>query len=229
MIPLKDDNPTRGVPWVTALLIVLNVAVFIMEWRMAPGELQAFISSWAFTPADFLAAPTAPHRIATVFSAMFMHAGPIHVGGNMLYLWIFGNNIEDRIGALPFLAFYLTTGVAATAAQTLSAPASTVPLVGASGAVAGVLAAYILLYPRADVLTVIPIFFFIEIARIPAYLVIGFWFLLQLANGLVTFGAETVQSGGTAWFAHIGGFAAGLLLIAPVALFGKKDEKRSDR
>jgi membrane associated rhomboid family serine protease len=159
---------------------------------------------------------------------MFLHAGWLHVIGNMLYLWIFGNNVEDRFGPARFTLFYLVCGMAASAAQMLAAPATTLPNLGASGAVAGVLAAYALLYPGAAVLTIIPVFVFIEVARVPAYLVIGFWFVLQLGNGLATLGASATQSGGVAWFAHIGGFAAGLLLTLPAAIISRRRPPRSN-
>jgi membrane associated rhomboid family serine protease len=215
VIPLRDDNPTRRLPWMTILLIAVNVAAFAYEWMLTQPGLDAFLRTWAYVPARYLADPFAPGQIATLFAAMFLHAGPVHILGNMLYLWIFGNNVEDRLGPWLYVAFYLTCGLAATAAQTLVGPDVTIPTLGASGAVAGVLGAYALLYPRAGVVTIIPIFFFFEIARVPALFVIGFWFVLQLANGLASFGPETLQSGGVAWFAHIGGFVAGLLLIIP--------------
>lgn len=218
MIPIRDENPTRRTPWVTIAFIAANIAVFVYQTTLEPAALQAFWMQWAFIPARFLADPFAPAQIATVFSAMFMHAGWIHIGGNMLYLWIFGNNIEDRFGHLGFAAFYLISGIAATIAQAMVDPASTLPNLGASGAVAGVLGAYILLFPGAAVLTVIPIFIFIEVARVPAYLVIGFWFVLQLGNGLASLGADMTANGGVAWFAHIGGFVAGLLLALPAAI-----------
>jgi membrane associated rhomboid family serine protease len=140
----------------------------------------------------------------------------------MLYLWIFGNNIEDRFGHLGFVAFYFVSGIAATLAQLAVAPTSTLPNLGASGAIAGVLGAYIVLFPGASVLTIIPIFIFIEIARVPAYLVIGFWFILQLGSGLAALGPELASSGGVAWFAHIGGFVTGLVLALPAALAARR-------
>ena len=200
------------------MLIAANVAVFAYELTLDPGALEAFWSHWALVPARFLADPLAPRELATAVTSMFMHAGWVHIIGNMLYLWIFGNNIEDRLGPLGFGAFYLATGVTAAVVQALSAPASTLPLVGASGAVAGVLGAYLLLYPGATVITVIPVFVFIQVARLPAYLVIGFWFVLQLGSGLASLGAGAAEAGGVAWFAHIGGFVAGLALAIPAAL-----------
>jgi membrane associated rhomboid family serine protease len=181
LIPLRDENPTRTLPWVTFAIAVANVAVFAYEWVLPPEALDAFIQTYAFVPSRFLASPLSPAQLLTVFTAMFMHAGPIHLGGNMLYLWIFGNNIEDRLGHGRFVLFYLACGIAATAAQTAAGPGSSIPTLGASGAVAGVLGAYAWLFPRANVITLIPLFFFFEIARVPALLVIGLWFVLQLA------------------------------------------------
>lgn len=226
MIPIRDENPTRRIPWVTLLFIAANIAVFVYELSLDPAALEAFWTRWAFVPGRFAADPLALDQLATVVTAMFMHAGWVHVGGNMLYLWIFGNNIEDRLGPLGFAAFYAVCGAAATAAQYLADPTSMVPVLGASGAVAGVLGAYILLFPGASVVTLIPVFVFIEVARVPAYLVIGFWFILQLGNGLVSLGADGAATGGVAYFAHVGGFLAGLLLALPV-WFATRSRRRS--
>ncbi len=205
-------------PWVTLALIALNVAMFVYESTLDQSALESLWMQWAFVPARFLANPLAPAELTTIFTAMFMHAGWVHIGGNMLYLWIFGNNIEDRLGRFRYLAFYLACGIVATLAQMLVDPSSTLPNLGASGAIAGVLGAYILLFPRASVVTIIPVFIFIEVARLPAYLVIGFWFVLQLGSGLAALGSSAASSGGVAFFAHIGGFLAGLVLALPAAL-----------
>lgn len=218
MIPLRDYNPTRRVPWMTVAIILANAAVFAVELSVPRDALPAFMVSNAFVPAHFLASPFSPSQWLTVFAAMFMHAGWLHIGGNMLYLWIFGNNIEDRLGPLPFLGFYLTAGIAATAAQTLASSTSAMPILGASGAIAGVLGAYLVLFPGAVVLTLVPVIFFLEIARLPAFVVIGFWFVLQLANGALSLDPGVSASGGVAWFAHIGGFVAGLVLVAPLVI-----------
>ncbi len=212
MIPIKDDNPTNRFPVVTVALMLINIAVFLYELSLGQAEFARFISEWSVVPARLLANPLSPRELATVFTSMFMHAGWLHVGGNMLYLWIFGNNVEDRLGKLGFIGFYLVSGVVATAAQIAAGGALDIPTLGASGAIAGVLAAYAVLFPGAAVLTLIPIFFFIEVARIPAVFVIGFWFLLQLGNGFASLGPETAQTGGVAWFAHLGGFGAGLMI-----------------
>ncbi len=229
MIPLRDDNPTRRFPIVTVLLVVANVLVFVWESTLSPAQLQALANTWAVVPSRLLADPFSPREAATVVAAMFLHGGWLHVLGNMLYLWIFGNNIEDRLGHVGFVGFYLASGVAATAAQVAMAPATDVPLLGASGAVAGVLGAYALLYPGAAVLTLIPIFFFFEIARLPALLVIGVWFLVQLGNGLGSLSPEFAQTGGVAWFAHIGGFLAGLTLILPAWAYDRSKKRNRGR
>ncbi|HSQ21388.1 MAG TPA: rhomboid family intramembrane serine protease [Coriobacteriia bacterium] len=226
MIPIRDENPTRRLPWLTILLIGANIAVFVYELSLGPDALQAFWTRWAIVPARFLADPFSPAELATIVTAMFMHAGWVHLIGNMLYLWIFGNNIEDRFGPLGFAVFYLASGIAASAAQMLATPASTVPNLGASGAVAGVLGAYLLLYPGASVITIIPIFVFIEVARVPAYLVIGFWFILQLGTGLASLATTAPDAGGVAYFAHVGGFVAGLLMAAPVAIASRTRRRR---
>jgi len=227
VIPIRDENPTRRVPWVTIAIIAINIAVFVYELSLGPTALEAFWMRWAFVPARFAANPFSPAEIATIVTAMFMHAGWVHVGGNLLYLWIFGNNIEDRFGPVGFTAFYLASGIVAAVAQMLAVPGSTVPTLGASGAVAGVLGAYILLFPGASVVTIIPVFVFIEVARVPAYLVIGFWFVLQLGSGLASLGAETATSGGVAWFAHIGGFVTGLVLALPAAIAARPRRGRA--
>jgi membrane associated rhomboid family serine protease len=175
-----------------------------------------FLMQYALIPAELLGGvdlpPTTPIPIwLTLLSSMFMHGGVLHVLGNMLYLWIFGDNVEDAMGPIRFLLFYLLCGAVASAAQIAIAPGSSVPLIGASGAIAGVLAAYFMLYPYAKVLTVIPIFFFLRLIAVPAVFLLGFWFILQVISGAGSLGS----SGGVAWFAHIGGFVAGLVLVFP--------------
>ena len=226
MIPIKDENPTRRTPWVTLLIIAINVAAFIYSSTLDTAALEALWMRWAFVPARFFGDPLSPGQIATIFTAMFLHGGWLHLGGNLLYLWIFGNNIEDRFGHVGFVAFYLVSGIAATAAQGFLNAGSTLPMLGASGAVAGVLGAYLLLFPGAAVLTVIPIFVFIEIARVPAYLVIGFWFVLQLFNGIASLGPAAASTGGVAYFAHIGGFAAGFVLALPAGIAARRKRRR---
>ena len=221
MIPLYDDLPTRRFPWVTVTLIVANVLVFVYELLLnggAGGGLDLFFFRAGFLPyelthfTDLPPANLVPPPF-TVFTSMFVHAGWMHIIGNMLFLWIFGNNVEDAMGRFRFLTFYLICGLAAAAAQTAIRPDSTVPNIGASGAIAGVLGAYILLYPGARILTLVPVLiFFMPIIMLPAWIVIAAWFVVQLFQGLLSLGAAA--SGGVAFFAHVGGFVAGLLLVS---------------
>jgi len=202
MIPIGDDNSSiRYVPVVTYLLIALNGVVFLLE--LSGGE--SFIMEWAYIPSRFLAAPLS--NLPTLLTAMFMHGGWAHLIGNMLYLWIFGDNVEDALGRLKYLPFYLLSGLAATGAQTLFNPASTVPNVGASGAIAGVLGAYILLWPKSHIKVLLGR----SMTEMPALLVIGFWFVLQFFSSLSGW-SSTEDTGGVAYMAHIGGFLAGLLM-----------------
>ncbi len=224
MIPLKDDIPTRSFPLVTIGLIVANALVFLYQVLLSlPGGREAFPAAQAFV-LEFGLIPCrlsgscglpvelgAPAPFLTVFTSMFLHGGLFHVGGNMLYLWIFGNNVEDSMGRGRFVVFYLLSGLVAAVAQVLANPGSRVPMIGASGAVSGVLGAYILLYPHARVLTLVFFGIFWSFVRIPAVIVLGFWIVVQFLNGLVTFTVS--QEGGVAWFAHIGGFLTGLVLI----------------
>jgi len=228
MIPLHDDNPTRRTPWLTLLFIIVNSVVFMLEARMGAAELNEFLMRFAFVPQRFFEAPLAPDQLTTIGVSMFLHGGWLHLIGNMLFLWIFGNNIEDRLGPVGFGLFYFACGIAAALAQAFAAPAATIPMVGASGAIAGVLAAYLLLYPRARVVTVIPIFFYIEVAALPAAFVIGFWFVLQLAQGVGSLGAVGAE-GGVAWWAHVGGFVAGLIAILPAVVADRWSSRRTAR
>jgi membrane associated rhomboid family serine protease len=221
VFPLRDENPTSTTTWMTWLLVGTNLAAFGYEvfvlMTQGPAAFEVFVRAWAFDPARFAAQPGSPMVWATLLTSMFLHANLLHVGGNMLYLWIFGNNIEDRLGPFGFLAFYVVCGLAATGAQTLATGLVDVVNLGASGAIAGVLGAYLLLYPRARVQTAIFIVFFFEIALLPAWVLILLWFALQVASGLATFGTAA-SAGGVAYFAHVGGFVAGLALILPVWL-----------
>ena len=215
MIPLRDDNPRRTVPYVNYLLIALNVLAFLWELSLGP-RLDEAIFSVAFIPARFWLPGNWTADLFTIVVSMFLHGGLLHIGSNMLYLWIFGDNVEDRIGHGRYLIFYLACGFIATFAHAFFGAASRIPAVGASGAIAGVLGAYLVLYPRARVTTVIPIFFFITVREIPAIFILGFWFVLQLFSGVGSLGVPDAQNmGGVAYFAHIGGFVAGVLLIAP--------------
>jgi rhomboid family protein len=203
MFPVSDDDSQRRTtPVVTFVLIGLNILVFLVE--LSGGD--QFITEWAFVPERFSEHPAA--NIATVFSAMFMHGGWLHLGGNMLFLWIFGDNVEDRLGHGKFLAFYLLAGIAATFSQYAIAPESGVPNVGASGAIAGVLGAYILMFPQARVNVLLGR----QIVAMPAFAVLGLWIVLQLVSGVGTIAYTDESAGGVAYMAHIGGFGAGLLM-----------------
>jgi len=203
MLPIGDDNTGRRItPIVTYILIALNVVFFLVE--MNGGE--AFIQRWAFVPRRFLADPAGD--FATLFTAMFMHAGWLHLLGNMLYLWIFGDNVEDRFGHAKFVIFYLVCGIAATFAQLAFSADSAVPNLGASGAVAGVLGAYLLLYPRGRVHVMMGR----GVVPAPALMVIGLWFVLQLFSGIGSVASNVDEGGGVAYMAHVGGFVMGFLL-----------------
>jgi len=216
LLPLKDDNPTRITPYVTYVFIGLNLLGFFMELQ-APSALaqRKLVLAMGAIPARFL------HDVVfrdyflpvwlTLFTSLFLHAGWLHLGSNMLYLWIFGNNVEEYLGHGRFIIFYLLSGAAATWGHILVNPSSVTPLIGASGAIAGVLGAYIVLYPRHQVRCLLFIFIIVQVIKLPAVWVLGFWFVIQLFQGTMSLGAAT--SGSVAWFAHIGGFGAGLLLI----------------
>jgi membrane associated rhomboid family serine protease len=227
MIPLKDDVPSRSVPVVTIALIALNVLAFFYQFSLGfdAGEGsatagEAFVYEFGAIPCRLTGSCAAPGEFpnpaVTVLTSMFLHGGLLHIAGNMLYLWIFGDNVDDTLGHVRFLFFYLLSGVGAAAAQTLVSPASTVPMIGASGAISGVLGAYILLFPYASILTLVTFGFFIRFIHIPALVVLGFWIVLQFLYGTITFSASAMgrsDQGGVAWFAHIGGFVAGILLL----------------
>ena len=222
MFPLRDNIPTLRFPVVTVTLIALNAVVyFVLQdgvLGLPEGGGDWPVNTYAEIPCEVTGtdpcatAPGGPSTAVTVFTAMFMHGSILHLGGNMLFLWIFGNNIEDSMGPVKFLAFYLLGGIAATALQIAIDPGSDIPTLGASGAVAGVLGGYLLLFPRARVLTVIFIVFFFTIVELPALAILGFWFVQQVLFGY--FDLNTAgEEGGVAYFAHIGGFAFGLLAI----------------
>jgi len=215
MLPLRDVNPTRNFPIMTIILIAINVLVFIYELILGP-QVEGFVQSWAIIPYEITHGVDLPPAsiqpiYLTLLTAMFLHGGIVHIAGNMLFLWIFGNNIEDAMGSLRFLVFYLLCGLAAAFAQIAVGPNSEIPNIGASGAIAGVLGAYLLLFPHAEVQTLVFLGFFVRLVRLPALLFLGLWFVLQLFSGVAGLGMEA--TGGVAWFAHIGGFIAGLVLI----------------
>jgi membrane associated rhomboid family serine protease len=243
VIPLKDNIPTDRTPFVTIAFIVINVFVYfvlqkggifngpsdevVIHYGAIPYELthlgkecDAVFGPGGVAQSGILCEGIDPVRVVdtpptliTIFTSMFMHGGLLHLGGNMLFLWIFGNNVEDAMGHVKFVIFYLLGGIAALLGQTLIGPNAVVPTVGASGAIAAVLGGYILLYPRARVVTVVIIIFFFTILELPAMLVLGIWFLLQVASGYFDLVQPTGGGGGVAYFAHIGGFVFGLLAI----------------
>ncbi|MGH8121103.1 MAG: rhomboid family intramembrane serine protease [Gammaproteobacteria bacterium] len=215
MIPLHDDNPTEIAPVVTIAVIVICVLLFLWQSSLGGQGFQAAVFSLGVIPAVLLDRAHLPPELAlvppylTVLTSIFLHGGFMHLAGNMLYLWIFGNNVEDAMGHMRFVFFYLLCGVAAVAGQVLQNPASEIPMIGASGAISGVLGAYLLLYPHARVLVLIPFGFYTRMIYLPAGWVLGLWFVLQVLSSL----AADPNSPGVAWFAHIGGFLAGMALI----------------
>lgn len=217
MIPIGDSVRTRTFPYVNIALIIANCLVFFYEVGFA-GNISKLFFDWAVVPAeltDYLGNP-GDHSLRVLFTpitAMFLHGGWFHIGGNMIFLWVFGDNVEDALGHVRYLVFYFVCGIAAAAAQVWVDPDSAMPMVGASGAIAGVLGAYLLLYPRATIATLIMPFVFWT-AYVPAFLLIGFWFFIQVFNGVASIGYAVGASEGVAWWAHVGGFAAGFLLLS---------------
>ncbi len=216
MFPIRDHNPSRTTPVVTLALIAANVVVFLATSGLVNDP--RFLADWALIPAL--------SRPETFVTSQFLHGGPLHLAGNMLFLWVFGDNLEDRMGRLPFLGFYLLSGIAAAIAQALPDPGSTIPMVGASGAIAGVMGGYLLLFPRAriDIMVILIVFF--RIIPVPAWLVLAVWFGLQILSGVNT----PVDTGGVAYLAHAGGFAAGLVMALPlwIRLGGPSFWRRAD-
>ncbi|HPE25241.1 rhomboid family intramembrane serine protease [Albidovulum sp.] len=212
MFPIRDHNPSGSTPWVTWALILSNALVFLIELGVAgnPGAEAQFLRDWALFPA----AVTQGGEFGGILSSMFLHAGFMHLAGNMLFLWIFGDNLEDALGHAGFLFVYLASGVAAALAQIAADPMSMIPTVGASGAIGGVMGGYVLLYPRArvDVLLIFIVFF--RVIAVPAWLMLGLWFAMQVFAGLGT----PSDGGGVAYWAHVGGFAAGLVMTLPAWL-----------
>lgn len=213
MIPLKDTIPSRTFPFVNYLLIGINFLCFFYQLSLGP-YMQHFISIWGVVP---LRVTTLHGDFVQIFSpfitSMFLHGGWLHVLGNMLYLYIFGDNVEDRLGHIRYLLFYLLCGISASIAQVLAAPYARVPMVGASGAIAGVMGAYFCMFPYSRIVTLVFVFFFIEFIEIPAFFFLLFWFILQFLNGTLSFSTSNAAAGGVAWWAHIGGFVAGILLL----------------
>jgi membrane associated rhomboid family serine protease len=216
MIPLRDTIPSHSFPATTVLFIALNVLAFLYELSLGRA-LDAFVMQYGAVPLRFILAGrmeevSTVERFLPLFTSMFLHGGWLHLGGNMLYLWVFGDNVEDRLGHVGFLLFYLACGLAAALTQIYIHPTSKVPMVGASGAVAGVLGAYLILFSHSRVLALIPILFFFQVVELPALLFLIFWFLMQFLNGAVAITAAPYSTGGVAWWAHIGGFVSGMAL-----------------
>ena len=212
MLPLKDLNPTRRTPFITYTLVAINVAVFLWEQSFSVAELQDIFLRLSVVPASVVQNPFALETFLDMVRSMFLHGGWAHLLGNMLYLWLFGDNIEDRLGVILYLAIYFVSGIAASIAQILIDPNSPIPLIGASGAIAGVLGGYLVLFPGVRVRGIVPLGRISRLAEWPAWSVLGLWFVIQFLNGALSLGVEVGVTGGIAFFAHIGGFIAGLIL-----------------
>ncbi|CAA9557248.1 MAG: Rhomboid family protein [uncultured Thermomicrobiales bacterium] len=230
MIPIGDyAGQRRSFPFVTYALIAINVLVFLYQVSLPEAQLVRFFSQWGLVPREITQGVDAPPTIelpiyATFLSSIFMHGGWLHLGGNMLFLWVFGDNVEDAFGHLKYLLFYLLCGVGASLAQIAINTGSTIPNVGASGAIAGVMGAYLVMFPGATVRTLVTIVFFITVTYLPAVLVIGLWFVLQLISGIGSLGVRTQQTGGVAFWAHIGGLVVGAVLAF---FFRRRDYRAS--
>ena len=219
MIPIRDDTPRFSTPYVSYFLIALNTLVFLFELALGPETRNEFMFQFGVMPAHItgllsgMSRVSAPAALLPVFTSMFLHASWLHLIANMWVLWIFGDNIEDYLGHFRYILFYLFSGIAAAVTHTILNAGSRVPSVGASGAIAGVMGAYFLLYPRARVLTLVPLLFFFTFWWLPAWIVLGYWFLVQFLSGTATAIAYSQSSGGIAFWAHVGGFVAGMVLI----------------
>lgn len=227
MIPLRDENPSGTVPTITVGLIVLNAVCFGYQVFLG-SDLGPFLFEWGFIPARLSMARVGAEPLTgpavTLLSSMFLHGGVMHLAGNMWYLWLFGDNVEDRLGKVRFLFFYLLGGVAAALIHYVASAQSRVPTIGASGAIAAVLGAYAVTYPRARVLTLIPFFPFVQVVALPALVVLGLWFVFQFFSGTLSL-AWSQATGGVAWWAHIGGFLFGMVAIR--FLGGRRHERSS--
>jgi membrane associated rhomboid family serine protease len=210
MIPLRDSPPTRSFPAINWLIIITNLLIFIYETTLTPGQLDRLVMTYGTVPARVLAGH--PQALLTLFTSMFLHGGWLHVIGNLWVLYIFGDNVEDVMGSGRYLLFYLVSGIVAGLTQILIGPTSRIPAIGASGAIAGVLGAYLMLFPGSRVTTLVPVFFLPWFIEIPAIIFLGFWFILQFFNGLLALEVTTAL-GGIAYWAHIGGFLFGLVAV----------------
>ncbi|MCX8057619.1 MAG: rhomboid family intramembrane serine protease [Ignavibacteria bacterium] len=236
MIPLKDDIPSRSYPIVNVTLIVINVIAFFFELSLG-DKLEPFLKQYGVIPIKYFYSGirledgsvilfSLEEKIIPLFTSMFLHGGWLHLISNMLYLWIFGDNVEDRMGHFRYILFYILCGLAAAGAHIITNPESDIPTIGASGAIAGVLGGYMLLYPYARVVVVIPILFFWDIIKLPALLVLGFWFVTQIFQGTLALAVESSATGGVAWWAHIGGFVFGMFAVH---IFKKQSRKPTYR
>jgi membrane associated rhomboid family serine protease len=205
MIPLRDSQPSSSFPFVTVMLIALNVAVFLYQISLDAWQLNNFISRYAVVPDRF--------QVTDLLTSMFLHGGWMHLIGNMWFLWIFGDNIEDILGHGKYLIFYIGCGIAAALVHALLNPYSRLPTVGASGAIAGVMGAYLVKFPHSRILTLVPIIIFFTTLEIPAFLMLLYWFFIQIFSGIGSVGYSQVSRGGVAWFAHVGGFVAGVVFV----------------
>jgi membrane associated rhomboid family serine protease len=236
VVPLRDDNPTRITPYVTYGLIAINILVFLYQLTLSssndPKLLSSFFEVWAVIPRQLTASfngipsPDPIPEIFTLISSQFLHGGFLHLAGNMLFLWIFGNNVEDKLGHIKFIIFYIVCGILAALSQWWFAMGSPIPSLGASGAIAGVMGAYILRFPKAEVLTLVPLGFFSTFIRIPAVYFLGFWFVQQAFYGVASLGVKTNigMSGGIAYWAHAGGFLFGVILGPLLGLMSDRDD-----
>ena len=234
MVPLKDENPTQITPYVTYGLIAVNIVVFFYELSLNPRQLDQFFHVFAIVPAElsanwsFVASQSVPEPL-TLITSQFVHAGFIHVAFNMLFLWIFGNNIEEKLGRVKYLLFYLSCGVLAGLAQFAFTANSPIPSLGASGAIAGVMGAYIIRFPQAQIVTLVPLGFFFPVFRVSAFWYLGFWFVQQAFNGITMLEVNAhvgMQGGGVAYWAHAGGFVFGAILGPILGLFSDRVEDK---
>jgi len=226
MLPISDDNHgRRTTPYVTWAIIALNVLVYFYQWTLSEKDHLAFLNDWAVVPHEI----SSGTDVYTLITSAFTHGSWFHLGSNMLFLWIFGDNVEDVLGHVKYVFFYLATAIAAGLGQVLVNTDSVIPMVGASGAVSGLLAAYIVLFPTGRIRTLITLGVFITMTLLPAWMMIGYWFLLQIISGVLSLGQAEAAGGGVAFFAHIGGFLAGLLLVIPLRNKDRQDYQRANR
>ncbi len=223
MFPLRDSTPSHSIPIVNWLIIAVNVFVFLFEASLSTGELDQFINTYGVVP-NRLLHNFDINQLATIMSSMFLHGGWFHLISNMWALYIFGDNIEDRLGHFGYLIFYILCGISADLSQIYMAPNANVPTIGASGAIAGVLGAYMLLFPHARIVSLVPVFLVSYVTEVSAYFYLGFWFLSQWFTGLFSLGDIAADKGGIAWWAHVGGFVAGILAVK---LFEKRQNTKN--